>query len=177
MSASKGNISFAHSHFYTIFSRDISSVTTAADAAAMWAALKLLFPVGSYVNQANSVTLPVQTANTISVQNMGAEATAKLADLPDLSDAVVEVGWVNDNTVIKTLSTKTVGDDIAVCLLLNSDDAATKTNPLDDSTEATVALFSGTVASVEPVPPVPGTRAMVRVTIAADAKALLLDQA
>ena len=123
------------------------------------------------------MTLPVQTANTIDIQNMGAEATAKLADLPSLSDAVVEVGWVNDNTSIKTLSTKTVGDDIAVCLLLNSDDSATKTNPLADSTEATVAVYGGTVASVEPIPPVPGTRAMVRVTIAADAKALLLDQA
>ena len=126
MAASKGNISFAHAHCYFVFSRDLSTIDTATTAALKWDAVQALFPLASYINQANSVTLPVQTANTIDIQNMGAEATAKLADLPSLSDAVVEVGWVNDNTTIKTLSTKTVGDDIAVCLLLNSDDAATR---------------------------------------------------
>ena len=170
MAAAAGNISFAHAHLYASFS--IPAATPAT-----WAALKTAFPVGTYINQTASVTLPVQTANTIDVQNMGAQSTQKLPDLPTLSDSVIEVGWVNDNAQIALLRNKTVNDDIAVALVLNTDDDATKANPLDDSTAATAAYFAGQIASVEPVPPVPGTRAMVRVTIAANAKVVILDQA
>ena len=177
MAGSKENISFAHAHLYVIFSRNLDSVTTAATDGAMWTALKALFPASAYVNRASSVSLVVQNANTIPIQNMGAESEQKMAGLPSLSDGIVEVGWVNDSAVIKSMVGKTVGDDIAVCLVLNSDDSATKTNPLTDSTEATAALFGGTVASVEPIAPEPGTRAMVRVTVAGDAKTIVLDQA
>ena len=82
MAGSKGNISFAHAHLYVDFDNDFSAIT--GDAAAMWTALKTKFPVGDYINQANSVSLPVQTANTIPIQNMGAESEEKLADLPCL---------------------------------------------------------------------------------------------
>ena len=183
MAGSKGNISFSHAHLYVDFDNDISSITGAATATAQWSAIKTKYAsetatkADHYMGKVSSVQLPVQQSNTVDIPNMGAEFADKMADLPTLNDAVIEIGWVNDSNQTTELTGKTIGDDISVCLALNSHDAATKGNPLKDSTECTAAVFSGEVASIEPIAPSPGQRASVRITVAPNTKALVYQQA
>ena len=177
MGAAVGTTSFANAHCYAIFSRDISSVTGAATKALQWAALRTLFPATAYVNKAAKVTLPVQTAKTFPVENMGAEADELVAGLPSLSEGMIEVGWINETGNILTLRDKSINDDIAVALIQNTDDAATKGDPLRNSTQATAAVFGGTVAANAPIPAEPNTRAMIRVTIVSPTKVFLTDHA
>ena len=177
MGAAVGTTSFANAHMYVVFDKDISAITGAATKAAQWAALKTKFPATAYINKASKVTLPVQTAKTFPVENMGAESDELVAGLPSLSEGMVEVGWVNDTTQILDLRGKSINDDIAVALIQNTDDAATKGDPLRNSTQATAAIFGGTVAANAPIPAEPNTRAMIRVTIVSPIKAFLTDHA
>ena len=70
MAGSAGNISFANAHLYVDFDASLENITTAADATAMWAALKTKFEKTDYVNKVSSTVLPVQAANLIDIPNI-----------------------------------------------------------------------------------------------------------
>ena len=152
MAGAVGTISFAHAHLYVDFDKALGDVSAGATAKAQWDALKLKFPVGDYINKASRVTLPVAQANTFDVENMGAESAEKVAGLPSINDGAIEVGWINETGQILTLLGKKVNDDIACALIYSTDDGATRTNPLSDSTEATAAVFYGCLLYTSPSP-------------------------
>lgn len=177
MAAAVGNVSLSHMHPYVDFDKDISAITSAADAAAATTAIKAHWVAGDYVGELESVTLPEETANSIDIRNAGAKSIIKLPDIPSLSDGTLTVGFVSDNTIINTLRGKTVGDDIAVLIMFNTDDAATEGDPLRNSGEATYLVSSGQVASVGYVAPTAGARGMITVTWSPEQRILVYDNA